>query len=472
MKDIGHGGLHTSTIGSALSNELLLEALVLYVPPEQIDKALRVTARQSHRQRKLPASAVVWLVIAIGLWGDLDIPSVWRQVTGTLVLLWRLMAGQSSPCKSALSQARTRLGPRPLRRLFVQTAGPVATAKMAGAFYRGKRLMLIDGQKLLVPDTPANAKAFGRPSTRRYGKEVHAGYPQIHTIRLVEAGTHLTVEGLIKPVKSHEYRAAPALLNRARPGDLMLWDRGFYGYGLLKQACDQGKDVLGRVPAQVIFDRVEALADGSYLSRIYPTDKDRRHGTGAIVVRAIEYTFNDPRRPGHGERHRLVTTLLDPEKFPAPELVVLYHQRWEIEIDNDELATHQLARPVELRSRTPCGIVQEWYGILLAHNAVRALMYESALAVNLDPRELSFIHAVRVIRETIPLLRAARTEQLPCLYRALIHHIGKGRLPPRDHRINPRVVKVKMSSFKKKRPEHYRVCHPQRAFAESVVMLK
>jgi hypothetical protein len=472
MKDIGHGGPRASTNGSGIPDEVLLEALSRYVRPERIDDALRQTGRQTRRTRKLPARSVVWLVIAIGLWGDLDIPSLWRQVTGTLRSLWYVIAGQPPPGKSALSQARTKLGPRPMRRLFVQTAEPVATGRTRGAFYRGKRLMLIDGQKLLIPDTPANAQAFGRPSTRRYGKAIQGGYPQIHTIRLVEAGTHMTVEALIKPAKSNEYPAAPALLKKARPGDLVLWDRGFYGYSLLKQARDEGKDVLGRVAAHVVLERVEMLRDGSYLARIYPTFRDRRQGTRAMVVRVIEYTFDDPQRPGHGERHRLVTTLLDAEKYPAQELVVLYHQRWEIEIDNDELATHQLARPVDLRSRTPCGVVQEFYGIVLAHNAVRALMHESALAVDIDPRQLSFIHAVRVIRETIPILRAARTEQLPRLYEAMIQHIGTDRLPPRDNRINPRVVKVKMSNFKKKRPEDYHVRHPQRSFAESVVMLK
>lgn len=472
MADIGQGGPRASTIGFGTSDTVLLEAISRYVPPEGIDQALRQTGRQTCRMRKLPARAVVWLVIAIGLWGDLDIPSLWRQVVGTLLSLWYAITGQPPPTKSALSQARTRLGPRPMRWLFARTAQTVATNRTRGAFYHGKRLMLIDGQTFLIPDTPANARAFGRPSTRRYGMEVQGGYPQIHTIRLVEAGTHLTVETLIKPAKSAEYLAAPALLKKVRPGDLVLWDRGFYGYSLLKQARDQGKDVLGRIPAHVNFERMQTLPDGSYLARIYPTTQDRRHGTRAMVVRVIEYTFDDPQRPGHGERHRLVTTLLDPQKYPARELVVLYHQRWEIEIDNDELATHQLARPVELRSRTPCGVVQELYGILLAHNAVRALMHESALAVNVDPLQLSFIHAVRVIREAIPLLRAARTEQLPRLYEAMIQHIGRGRLPPRDNRINPRVVKVKMSNFRKKRPEDYHISHPQRPFAESVVMLK
>jgi hypothetical protein len=205
--------------------------------------------------------------------------------------------------------------------------------------------------------------------------------------------------------------------------------------------------------------------------RIYPTWKDRRHGTRGLIVRVIEYTFDDPHRPGHGQRHRLATTLLDAAACPAKQLVVLYHERWEFEIANDEITTHQLARPVELRSRTPQGVVQEIYGVLLAHNAVRALMHEAATTVDIDPRSLSFIHAVRVIRETIPLLRAASTEQLPPMYHAMIAHIAAGRLPPRDHRINPRVVKVKMSNFAKKRPEHYHIQHPEKSFIAAIVML-
>ncbi|MGH7215112.1 MAG: hypothetical protein ACREIT_10150 [Tepidisphaeraceae bacterium] len=150
---------------------------------------------------------------------------------------------------------------------------------------------------------------------------------------------------------------------------------------------------------------------------------------------------------------------------------MLYHQRWEIEIANDEITTQQLARPVELRSKTPAGVVQEMYGLLLAHNAIRALMHESALSVDVDPRTLSFTHALRVVRETIPLLRAARTQQLPRLYDALIRHIAAGRLPPRDNRINPRGVKVKMSNFPKKRAEHYHVPQPIKELKASVVML-
>ena len=414
---------------------------------------------------------MVWLVIAMGLWGDLDQCSLWAQVMGTLRSLLAALAGVRLPSKSALSQARSRLGARPLRRLLVELSKPIATAASRGAFYKGMRLRVIDGQKMLIPDTPENRRAFGKQQTRRFGQKVEAGYPQVHTIRLIEAGTHLTVELLIKPAKNHEYPSASPLLKKVSPGDLVLWDRGFYGYSLLKQAADEGKAILGRVPAHVIFERVRDLTDGSYLACIYPTPKDRRHQTNGLIVRVIEYTLTDKTRPGHGERHRLVTNLLDETLHPAMELIVLYHERWEIEIANDEIVTHQLARAVELRSRTPIGVVQELYGIHLAHNAVRALMHESALQADVAARSLSFIHAVRVIRQSIPLMRAAQTHQLPVLYAGMIQQIAQGRLPPRDGRINPRVVKVKMSNFRKKRPEHSRWLQPRCPFAESVKML-
>jgi len=198
--------------------------------------------------------------------------------------------------------------------------------------------------------------------------------------------------------------------------------------------------------------------------------RDQRHQTNGLTVRVIEYTLDEPNRPGHGEHHRLVTTWLDAQAYPAKELAVLYHDRWEIEIGNDEMKTHQLKRPVPLRSRTPCGVLQEIYGILLAYNAVRVLMHEAALAVDLDPRQLSFIHAVRVIRETAPLMRAAPTCQLPSLYAAMIQHIAIGQLPPRENRINPRVIKQKMSNWKKKRPEHFHPPPLQKTFSQSVVM--
>lgn len=266
-------------------------------------------------------------------------------------------------------------------------------------------------------------------------------------------------------------RAPTYLLGKAPGGSLVLWDKGFYGYSQIRSAKELGTHLLARVPSHVICERVQNLSDGSYLANIYPSVKDKRRGTNGLRVRVIEYTFNDPGCPGHAERHRLVTTLLDAQTFPAEELIVLFHDRWEIGLGYDELKTRQLHQWAHLRSRTPVGVVQEVYGIFLAYHAVRQSMHEAALAIDLDPRRLSFIHAVRVIRDTVPLMRAARTEQLPTLYKAIIAPIGQGVLSPRDNRINPRVVKRKMSDFGKKRPEHRKVPQPKKAFRQGVVLL-
>lgn len=469
---IGHGGPLGPFRGEWPAPGIVLEALSRFVSPDTIRSVLTQTGRHSRRIRRLPAAGVVWLVIAIGIWSDLNVPAIWRQVVGTLRSLLLVAALKRPPCKSALSAARSRLGPSPLRQLFVATSAPIASVQTRGAFYQGMRLMAIDGVALDIPDTPANAAAFGRPKTRRHGAAVEGGYPQIHVVFLAETGTHFICEAFVKRAKTSEFHAAASLLKKVLPGSLVLWDRGFYGYRPLAEAHHYQVHVLGRVPDHVVFEVLRTLPDGSFLATIYPTWSDRRHQTHGLIVRVIEYTFDDPNRLGHGQRHRLVTSLLDANACPAAELAVLYHERWEIEIGNDELKTHQLDRLVDLRSRTPCGVLQELYGILLAYNAVRYLMHEAALSIDIDPQRLSFIHAVRVLRETAPLMRAATTSQLPSLYSAMIRHISEGRLPARDNRINPRVVKKKMSNFAKKRPEHCHPPQPQISFAQSVVILK
>jgi hypothetical protein len=476
MKTTGQGRPKSSADPRSYTiapDPLVFEALSRQVRPELVEQAVAIKQRRRRRHRKIPAAATVWLVIAMGLWGDADIPGLWRQVVGTLASLWQAALGRKPPTKGALSQARTRLRARPMRRLFKATVRPLATVGTRGAVYKTMPLKAMDGDDYTLPDTPANAKAFGRPSTSKSSGAtvVPGGYPQCHVTRLIEVGTRLTLEAFVKPQNQNDHPTAPALLACCARGDLALVDCGYYSYRLIKQAIDQGTFILGPVPCHVVLRPIEHLSDGSYLAKVYPDSDDRHYDRHGVPVRVIEYTFDDPVRPGHGERHRLVTTLLDATAHPAMELIVLYHERWEIEIANDEITTHQLARPVtELRSRTPAGVVQEIYGVLLAHNAVRALMREAALSIDVDPRTLSFIHAVRVIRETIPIMRKASTELLPALYEAMLCQIAQGVLPPRDGRINPRVVKVKMSNFKKKRPEHYNVPKPK-PFAASIVML-
>lgn len=456
----------------------LLETLSIHLPPERIDRVLRVTRKSGvRRQRRLPLRGIVWLVVSICLHADLDQLGAWRAVYGTRASLALAGLGGRPPAKSALSQAREKIGARPLRRLFVETAAIHVPPSSVGD-YHGMRVLAIDGQRLAVVDTPENARAFGKPSTRRDGRHVDGGYPQVCTMRLVDTYSRMTLEAFVKPCRHAEYPCAAPLLRRTNKGDLVLLDSAFYGYSVVREVIDTGRHLLGRVSAHPVFERTQTLADGSFLTRIRPKDgRGSRHPSNALTLRVIQYTLDDKNRPGHGEKHRLVTTLLDAEKHPALELIELYHQRWEIEIANDEIKTHLLGRAVPLRSRTPRGVVQEFYGLMLAHNAVRSIMEEAAAGAagaggaGVEGRELSFINSVRMIREAIPLMRAAPTAQLPGIYRDLLKSIAQQKLPPRDGRINPRVVKIKMSKFKKKRPWHRKPPHPEKAFRRAVVVL-
>lgn len=470
VQSIGVRLLDSAGLFQQLGDTVVLEALTTMVAPEQIAAALEATGRRERRRRRLPAAAVVWLVIGMGIWSTVNIPTIWRRLRGTLRETFRALAGGREPAKSAFSAARKRLGAAPLRQVFRQAVRPPAGSETAGAFYRGMRIRVIDGAHLNVPDTPQNAAAFGRPGTTRHGQAVAGAYPQVLVVYLQEAGTHAIQEALLRRANGSEHSAVGPLLRQVSAGDLLLCDRGFYSHALLAQAVEQRVRVLCRVPSYVGLRPVRRQADGSYLAQVRPTWRQGK-AEHPVIVRVLEYTLDDPTRPGYGERHRLATTLLDVEHYPARELICLYHERWEIEIANDEWKTHQLGRPVSLRSLTPAGVIQEVYGLLVAYNAVRGLMHEAALAENLDPRRLSFVHALRVIRDGIADMRNARTEQLPVLYRGLLKQIGQGRLPPRENRINPRVVKRTQSKFPKKRPEHYRSPPPITLFSVAVVML-
>jgi hypothetical protein len=496
LQDRGGGGGGEALVGP------VIEALARHVPPERVDHVLAQTGRVERRRRRVPAAAVVWLVVMIGLRSDLDLSGLWSQVCGTLATLLAAAAGVLRPvARSALSKARARLGARPLRQLMLMTGrSSLMMTPMrgggggGGAYYKGMRLLAMDGDDYKLPDTPANARAFGRPSTARDGTPLAAGYPQLHLTRLIDAGTRVTIEAIIKRYASGDHGPAPRLLAAARAGDLVLWDCGLYSFELMRLACDQKKFFCGPVPAHVMLAPVRRLADGSYLVRLYPPSDHRRHdersggGGGGMVLRVIEYTLDEPLRVGHGERHRLITNLLDDADsdadaaaHPARELVALYHERWEIEIANDEVTTHQLGRAVELRSKTPGGAVQEVYGVLLAHNAVRLMMAEAATTAaaasadddEVDPRTLSFINAVRVVREGVRQMRDAPAARLPLIYRGMLTLIAAARLPPRDGRINPRVVKVvRPSNFPAKKPEHRSCPQPTKSFLDSIVMLK
>jgi hypothetical protein len=277
---------------------------------------------------------------------------------------------------------------------------PIAHRKTHGAWYRDWRLVSIDGTTLDLADTAANEETFGRPGASR-GK---SAFPQLRMVSLVENGTHVLFGTEWGRYRDSENALAKRVMTHLEAGMLCLADRGFFGYALWKQAAATGADLVWRIKKNALLPCERRLADGSYLSRIYASRKDRRHDQKGIIVRVIEYRLEGVE---DGELlYRLLTTVLDDGKAPAKDLAALYHERWEIENVFDEFKTHLRGRQAVLRSKTPELVEQELYGFLLAHFAIRGLMHEAALKGDLDPDRLSFVHTVRVVRRKLSTFAA------------------------------------------------------------------
>jgi hypothetical protein len=426
------------------------------IPEARLAAILTRTARSSERRRCLPADSVVWLVIAMALFAADSIPKAWRRLHPS--------RDRPEPTDSAFSQARRRLGVAPLRQLFLETARPMAIHQTVGASYRGWRLMGLDGTTLDLPDTPENARAFGRPTTGR----AEGAFPQVRLLALCELGTHAVCGLAIKPLRHGEPSMVGQLLDHLGPGMLLIWDRGFFGYELIHSVCGRGAHLLARVKSNTVLRPIRRLRDRSYLAKVYPSQSDRRHDTRGIRVRVIEYTHDDPNRPGAGERHRLITDLTNPEDLPAREAPLVYHERWEEELAFDEIKTHLSGRAVPIRSKAPAGVVQEIYGLMLAHYVVRRAMHDAAVVANQDPDRLSFTDSLRVLQCQLPESpwQAAET-----WYHRLLREVRRQELRPRRERWYARVIKRKMSNWKKKRPEHRRPPKPTKPFREAVVLL-
>ena len=276
-------------------------------------------------------------------------------------------------------RARQRLGIEPVRRLFQEVVRPLARPDTPGAFYHGLRLMGIDGTTLNVPDTAANDGVFGRPSGGHRGE---GAFPQVRKLSLVELGTHVEVAFQVKPCGWSEQAMLPALLHHVTPDMLLVWDRNFFSYDLWKTLISREIKLLARVKADLVLQPIRCFSDGSYLAKIYRNAKAREDDCGGIVVRVIDYTLDDPQRTGHGEKHVLLTNLLDADIYPAKELICGYHERWEHELVYDEQKTHQDPRrptkPANLRSETPAGVIQELYALSLGHFVICSPMFAAA----------------------------------------------------------------------------------------------
>ncbi len=386
--------------GARITDYISLGVLAKTFPADRIHAALVATERTSQRQRELPAHVVVYYVIALALYRQVSYREVLRCVLEGLQWIAGPTRVVKVTGKSGISQARTRLGWRPLQQVHDEIVRPIAVPTTHGAWYRTWRLLSLDGSTLDVADTIGNVKGFGRPGASRGT----TAYPQLRFVSLVENGTHVLVGSQLGRYRDGETTLARKVVPALGRGMLCLADRQFFGWTLWQQAAQTGADLLWRVKKNARLPCLTRWPDGSYRSVIYPSARDRRHGTHGVAVRVIEYTLAGVAEAE--DRYRLVTTIGDPDRGPASELAVLYHERWEIETALDELKTHVRGAQVVLRSKTPDLVRQEFYGFLLAHFAIRSLMHEAALTVDVDPDRVSYVHEVRVIRRKLPLVVA------------------------------------------------------------------
>ena len=382
--------------GSRITDYISLGVIAKMVPLAKVRAVLAATQKASIRRRDLPAHVVVYYVIALALYMQCS----YREVLRCLLEGVQWLLDPSMPIKvagkSGISQARTRLGWEVMRQLHDEVARPIAEPTTRGAWYGTWRLVSLDGSTLDVADEPSNEVAFGRPGASR-GR---SAFPQLRFVSLVENGTHVLFGSEMAGYATGEITLAKSVLGHLGRGMLCLADRQFFGFALWTQAQATGADLLWRIKKTMRLASDERLPDGSYLSRIYPSEHDWRHKTNGVTVRVIDY-----RLEGVADAepiYRLLTTILDHGVAPAHELAALYHERWEIETALDELKTHLRGARIVLRSRTPDLVRQEFYGLLLAHFAIRGLMHEAALKADEDPDRLSFLHAVRVVRRRLP----------------------------------------------------------------------
>lgn len=381
--------------GSRVTDYISLGVITKTFPLTRIHAILQQKGKSSVRERDLPAHVVVYYVIALALY----MQSSYREVLRCLLegLKWLLgpQAEVNVSAKSSISQARTRLGWEPLCQLHDEVVQPIATASTRGAWYKRWHLVSLDGSTLDLADELPIEAVFGRPRTSRGD----SAYPQLRFVSLVENGTHVLFGSRLAECNTGEITLAKEVLPSLRPGMLCLADRLFYGFELWKQAQETGADLLWRLKKNRRLPCEKRLSDGSYLSRVYPSEKDQRRKENGVVVRVIDYQLVGVE--GAEPIYRLLTTILDPEEAPADELAPLYHERWEVETALDELKTHLRGARIVLRSKTPDLVRQEFYGLMLAHFAVRGLMHEAALKAGEDPDRLSYLHTVRVIRRKV-----------------------------------------------------------------------
>jgi Insertion element 4 transposase N-terminal/Transposase DDE domain len=368
-------------------------------PPELVDEVIAEAGRREQRHRSLPARVMAYFSVGMALHSE----GSYEDVMGLLTdgLSWAVPGVEpvKLPSKSAIFQARERLGVEPLKALFERVAAPLAEPGAAGAWLAGRRLVAIDGTCLDVADTPETAAWFGRPGVN---KGEQAAFPQARLVALAECGTHVMFDAVVGPYTAAENTLAADLIDRLKPGMLLLADRGFCGFPLWQRAVSTGADLLWRAKPNMKPRPVETLDDGSWLAELRPSGNAGRHAE-PLIIRVIDYQIDDGR--ANDETYRLFTTIVDANEASAVDLAAAYAQRWEIEGAFDELKIHQRGARTVLRSKSPELVLQEIWGHLCCHFAIRTLMWEAANHAGVDPDRVSFVAALRIARRSIPAAR-------------------------------------------------------------------
>ncbi|WP_326549506.1 IS4 family transposase [Micromonospora sp. NBC_01813] len=375
-----------------------------------LEEILNRTGRREKRSRRLPAHVMVRYVIAMGLFFAESYDEVMRRLVGNLRRLGSWDDDWQVPTKSAITQARQRLGPEPMKALFERAAVPLAGPGTKGAFIGRRRLMAIDATSFDVADTPDNAQRFGRLGS---GPKASA-YPKLHVAAVAECGSHAIVGAVLGGCRTGERTLAADLTGTVGPGMLVMADAGLYSYDLFNRYAATGADLAWRIGASVSVGHLNWLADGSYHALIYAPGlsaarrarlaEQARAGHQvpaelARLVRVVEYTVPD--RNPDGDLIVVITTVTDPHDIDALTLAEAYHQRWEEESALDEIKTDLRGRGEVLRSKTPDLVEQQMWGLLLAHYAIRALLLDAADPAGYDPDRMSFIKGLRVVRRQV-----------------------------------------------------------------------
>jgi hypothetical protein len=405
-----------------------LGELTQQVPFEMVDAVLEETCRVQRRVRALPARVVVYLLLAGCLFAELGYQEVWQRMTAGLGCL-----PGAAPAASAMTQARRRLGPGPLRELFFLLKGPSPQA----ARWKGLLVCAVDGTILTVADSPANLAVY---SKQRGGPTGGGSYPTLRLLALVACGSRTLVDAVFRPVSDGETTCAPVLLRSLHAGMILLADRNFGAGFLAAQVAATRADFLIRVRTGTSAPRLPAvrrLPDGSWLSRF-----------GGVPVRVIDAEIAITTSAGRtASRYRLVTTLADHARYPAGELVTLYRERWEIETAYLELKSTILGGRV-LRARTPDGIDQEVYALLVTYQALRTAMADAATtAPGTDPDRASFTIALSTARDQVILAAGVTAGTVIDLAGAIGRSVLARLMPARRLRTSPRVVKRAISKY-------------------------